>query len=253
MNSPIDEDDLRIARENASLRRVPTRDKKHIMIGVCLRSMETRWETTMAILELLSKDLGYTFELIPAGGGSVCMARNLLLHHWHTKSKAGRLVFLDSDVIALSRHWTKLLEHDHPFIAGMYPLKDLHFRWSFNGEAKPWSGDGKLLEVFEVCTGFLMLDYERVLLPLLREQDEFIIEDAPYRGDVGHHVLQERIINKRLHSEDFYLSWLVREVLQLPILVDPFIQCGHVGDFNYLRLVVKEQADAKTEQSQHRR
>lgn len=217
------------------------RDPNIILIGVCLRSGDTRWETSMSLIRLISEGIpGMQFEIVPAGGGDVCHARNLIFHYWRTRSAAGRMIFIDSDIVFSAAHLLQLLQWDLPFVAGMYPLKDTYFRWSFNGESNPWERDGRLLSVFEVCTGFLLINYS-VLEALIDPADEFDIEDAPYKGEVGYETLKMCLFKRRRLSEDFYLSMLVREKLKLPILIDPRVQCGHIGQFNYLQLLTKEQ------------
>ncbi len=234
------------------------RDPNRVLIVFALRTMDVRWETFFSMLQIVTASeilKGYEFEIIPAGGGDVCHARNLGFHYWRTRSKAGRLLFIDSDTKWGPIQIHQLLQWGLPFIGGLYPLKDVYLRWSYNGWSKEWDKNPKLWEVFELCTGFLSMSYEDVLVPLLREEDEFSIEDTEYRGEVGYEVMKMGLVpwpdsdgpaKRRRISEDFYLSKIVRERLGLPILADPTVQIGHVGAIDLLKFFTAQELLAKT-------
>jgi len=131
-----------------------TRDPKHVMIAVATKG-EIRWEASSALLQLVTQPSpdGHSFSIVPGGGCDVCHARNLLLHHFVHKTDAGRILFLDSDVVPTADDVLRLLAHDRPFIAGRYPLKGYKLRWSYN---RPTEHESGLLNCFEVCTGFYL-------------------------------------------------------------------------------------------------
>ena len=217
-----------------------SRDPKKVLIAIALNGKEAgmlRFETAFSFIKLACKDTGYEFEVIPMGGCDVCHARNLSMHHWRTRTNCGRLVWVDADVVFEWEHLVQLLSWDVPYIGGLYPLKDSHLRWSYNGWSR-WStkpGLEKLWEVKEICTGFTKIDWS--LDVQLREaypETAYEIEDPEYRGETGYELCAMGVIDRRRTPEDFYLCHRIRK-LGHEIYADPSIQLDHVGSFKVLK------------------
>ena len=227
------------------------RDPKKILIGIAIGNGSTRWETSMSLIRMIFSRLpGYEFEVIPGGGCDVCHARNLMFHHWRTRSTAGILLFIDSDVIFGPEHIDLIVRRmtDHPdilYLGGLYPLKGMALRWSYGGWSKISTKHPELWEVFELCTGFTALRFELLERLIAAHPDtEYRIEDYAYRGETGYEICAMGPVKRewspgefysRRMPEDFYLSLRARE-LGVPIYVDPTIQLGHIGSFNFLDL-----------------
>lgn len=226
-----------------------TRDPKKILIATMLKTGDTRWETSMSLIRLIFSRLdGWEFEIIPGGGCDVAHARNLCMHYWRSRSTASILVFIDSDVIFSEKHVERLLSwFVNPgldYIGGLYPLKGMALSWSYGGWSKVSLFKG-LWEVYELCTGFTALSW-RFMEQLIRSYPEtsYEIEDNEYRGETGYEICamgpmtrqwaDGRTYSRRV-SEDFCLSLRARE-LGVPIFVDPTIQLGHVGAFDFMNL-----------------
>ncbi len=232
-----------------------TRDPKKVLIGMAIGNGTTRWETSYALLSMLFAGVpGYEFEIIPGGGCDVAHARNLMFHHWRTKSEAGKMIFIDSDVKFTFGHIGRLLlwMEKYPvieYLAGLYPLKGLDPRWSYGGWSRESVLDPLLWEVFEVCTGFTMFTWSlhEKMLAAYGEETSYTIEDQAYRGETGYELFAMGPVTRewveggrytRRVPEDFYFSMRARD-LGVPIYVDPKIQLGHVGTVDFLDLQKK--------------
>lgn len=218
-----------------------TRDPKRVLIAICLRSHDTRWEVTSALIHQLvsSYQSGYTFDLFPGGGCDVAHARNLGLHYWDTRTTAGRIVFVDSDVPWAPETLFKLLAHDVPYVGGLYPLKGIHLRWSWNGWARESKQTPGLWDVKELCTGFTCLRYDLYCALKDRHADKkYFIEDNAFRGEVGCELYAMGPIGReagRRMSEDFMFSERVHD-LGYEVNVDPTALVGHFATLDLMRM-----------------
>lgn len=213
-----------------------TRDPRRIYLGMVLKTGDTRWETSMSLIQqALTHDEGYSYVIRPGGGCDVAHARNLMLHDWHEHTDCGRLVFIDSDVKWTPPQLRKLLSWDVPYVVGLYPLKGFECRWSFNGPAME-SATGGLWSVVEACTGFSAMRHD-ALEALMRAYPEtqYSIEDHAFRGETGYELCSMGPVNGRRLSEDFSLSMRLRH-LGMEVNVDPSILLGHVGAVDLLEM-----------------
>lgn len=211
------------------------RNPKKVLIAIPIKDGMLRWETLFSLLR--TAEIGYEVNIIPFGGCDVCHARNMTFHYWRTRSDAGRLQFLDSDLSWTPEKLKLLWDSDLNVVAGCYPLSDNFLRWSFQGKIDNFSTN--YLDVEEVCTGALSLTWE-VLEKLICPEDEFVIEDAEYRGEVGYEITKMGVFNRRRYSEDFYLSKIIRE-LGYDILVDTRCWMNHHKTNGLLNRFTEEQ------------
>ena len=232
------------------------RNPKKVLIGMAIGRGDTRWETSVSLLSLmLARMPGWEFEILPGGGCDVCHARNLMFHEWRVKSTAGLLLFIDADMkFGPDQIWQIVSWFEkYPkvnYCGGLYPLKGKQLRWSYGGWSKESDVPG-LWSVFELCTGFTAMRY-----PLLERLIEahpdtaYTIMDTAYRGEMGYELCAMGPVTRdwptmapdvaagrysRRMPEDFYLSMRIRELGE-KIYVDPRIQLGHVGTFDFLDL-----------------
>jgi len=218
-----------------------TRDPKHVLIGLPLRNGDTRFETTLSLLRLCTEKnpLGISISIYPYGGGDVAHARNMILHYAMTKTDAGKLVFIDSDIVFTSRDFLRLcawLLTGCGIVCGLYPRKRLlELSWSINLGSKPSDLFPELHETPEVCGGFLGIDLVTVAQPLLdaHPETEYVIEDSAAYGEIGHELFAMGVVNRRRLTEDYFFSQRAT-ALGYRLFVDPTIQLGHVGDADYL-------------------
>ena len=215
-----------------------TRDPKRIFIGICLKTGDTRWETMMAMIRLITESApsGYSFVIKPGGGCDVAHARNLLMHDWRTRTDCGRLVFIDSDIVFTPDDLSRLLSWDVPYVGGLYPLKGFDCRWSWNGWAHTSGNLDGLWDVEELCTGFTAMRFD-LLTQLVAQygQTGYVIADEAYRGERGFELCAMGVAGERRLSEDFSLSHRIRAV-GAEVNVDPTIQVGHVGIVDLLQM-----------------
>lgn len=232
-----------------------TRDARKVFIGMAVGSGQegvTRWETSMSIVRLLCSGIqDYEFYLCPGGGCDVAHARNLMLHECLTRTNCGLVVNIDSDVDFTYQQLLRLLkwfeQPDIMLCAGLYPLKGEALRWSFGLWSKESTRYKGLWEVGEVCTGFLAYRPELADEMIKAYPDtEYRIDDHRFRGETGHELFAMGPIAardwektgkpyRRRMSEDFMFSMRAAD-LGHAIYVDPQIQLGHVGSFNFLKL-----------------
>ena len=210
------------------------RDPKRVFIGVATGRGDTRWETMMALIQLVALP-GYSFVIKPGGGCDIAHARNLMLHDWRTRTDCGRLIWVDADVVPTVEDFARLLAWDVPYVGGLYPLKGLTCRWSFNG-AKESATPG-LWAVDDLCTGFTAMRFDLLerLLISYGAQTAYKIEDSAYLDEIGHELCQMGPSGGRRFSEDFCLSQRIR-ALGVEVNVDPTILVGHVGSIDLLEM-----------------
>lgn len=209
------------------------RDHNKVLLAIPLKE-NMRWQTlwSMTRIPQLSQ---YEFTMIPFGGGDVCHSRNLAFHYWRTRTDCGRIQFIDADLDLFYQPdcMANLLRWNRPVVCGIYPLSDSYLRWSFQGWCKKSADEPKLLDVEECCTGLMQIRYD-VLERLIRTEDEFVIEDAEYRGEVGHEVTKMCLVDRRRYSEDFYLSKLFHDA-RYEVNVDPTAYADHVKTIGLLK------------------
>lgn len=222
-----------------------------VALGMAIGHGSTRWETSMALLGLLSSiKTGYHFTILPGGGCDVAHARNLMIHHTLTRTDCDYLFFIDSDVRFNPDDVFRLLDRmtadpSIEILAGLYPLKGLPLKWSWGLWAEGSTTRPGLWEVGEIRAGFTVLRTS-LLRRLCQAYPEtgYLIEDAAYRNEPGNELCAMGPVTRewapgctysRRLSEDFYLSMRIRD-LGIPIYVDPTVLTGHVGDFDFKRL-----------------
>lgn len=214
------------------------RDPNRIFIGICLRTGDTRWETTMSLIGLIvaSAPTEYSFVIEPGGGCDVAHARNLLLHHCDTRTNCGRLVFMDADTLPTVADFWALLAHNVPYVGGLYPLKGFQCRWSWNGYARLSEVAPPLWNVEELCTGFCCIRHDLITAMRSRyPQTAYTIEDHAFRGETGFELFAMGPSKGRRLSEDFSFSLRVHAI-GVEVNVDPTILVGHIGALDLLAM-----------------
>lgn len=207
----------------------------------------TRWETSMSIIRLLCSGIKeYEFYICPGGGCDVAHARNLMLHEFLTRTDCGIFLQIDSDIAFQPEHVLMLLERmkEVEICAGSYPLKGSVHRGSFGLWSKPAEIGLGLLEVGELCTGFLAVRHS-VFSHLIQQhpESEYRIDDIRFRGETGHEIFAMGPIEardwegngkpyRRRMSEDFMFSMRARDA-GYKLHLDPQIQLGHIGSFDF--------------------
>jgi hypothetical protein len=234
-----------------------TLDPRKVFVGMSIGNGQegvTRWETSMSIIQLLCAGIQeYEFYLCPGGGCDQAHARNLMLHKCLTRTNCGKFLFIDSDERFGAGHVLRLLnwlnQPDIEMIAGLYPLKGEALRWSFGLWSKPSTLHPELWEVGEVCTGFLAFKVELAQRMIdAYPETAYEIDEAEFRGETGHELFamgpiaaREWIVDgkpktyKRRMSEDFMFSLRASD-MGVTRYVDPKIQLGHIGSFDFAKL-----------------
>jgi len=233
------------------------RNPKRVFIGMAVGNGQegvTRWETSMSLINLvLSGSQEYEFSLCPGGGCDTAHARNLMLHECLTRTDCGICLFIDSDEKFTAAHILRLLSWfrfpDIAMIAGLYPLKGRALRWSFGLWSKQSEKYPDLWEVGEVCTGFLAFRVGLAEAMIARyPETSYEISEHKYRGETGYELFamgpipaREWIVDgvartyKRRMSEDFMFSLRAAD-MGVTRYVDPKIQLGHIGNFDFAEL-----------------
>lgn len=220
----------------ATLISMPTHPQK-VFLGIPFSGGSTRWETSMSLLSLISQPSGFEFIVFPGGGCDIAHARNLMIHECleHSGKGCSKILMIDSDIRFTPDQITRILSWDYPVVGGIYPRKKMdELAWSVNGNVEKM--ENGLWSVDELCTGFMCIRTD-----LLREMQQaypetaYTIEDSAYAGETGHELFAMGVVDGRRLSEDYYFSKRVRD-LGYPVIADPFVQLGHIGDVDYLRL-----------------
>lgn len=222
-------------------------------------------ESLLLLTHLLeTKKIGWSLYSIPFDSlipraRNACVARFLESSHTH-------LMFLDTDIVFQPKDVLRLLEHDKPIIAGVYPKKGVELEkltpiWSrgdctkesvfsrasdYVVELDPMYPELKdnLLRVRYVGTGFLMIRRDAIqqLCEAYPERrfDMDGIFTPQCKGDVfydlfGVGVMQDKRLyqNKRCYLSEDWMFCRLAELIDLPVYVDVTIPLMHMGTFVY--------------------
>jgi len=214
-----------------------TPNPQRVFVGIPFSNGTTRWETSISLISLIASQIDREFVIMPGGGCDIAHARNLLVHECldHSGKDCSQLLMIDSDIRFTPKDVERILSWNYPVVGGIYPRKNSReLAWSVNGNVEEL--DNGLWSVDELCTGFMC-----IRTSLLREmrhlypETRYTIEDARYRGEEGHELFSMGVWNGRRLSEDYWFSKRVRD-LGHPMIADPGVQLGHVGEIDFLTL-----------------
>lgn len=181
------------------------------------------------------------------GDSLVARARNRLAAEF-LATDCTHLLFLDTDLIFGPWHIRKLVGHDLPIVAGLYPKKQLELGWVCNVLDAEEGGPGVADEVTGLHrvkyagTGCLLIARE-VLVAMAAAHPELAYQPDEGEGDGSPgRVLWDffscgvwvcpRSGRRRYLSEDWYFCQRARD-LGYEILVDTGVVLKHVGQLVY--------------------
>jgi hypothetical protein len=175
------------------------------------------------------------------GDSLVSRARNALVDQF-LETDATHLLFIDTDLIFSPDHVARLISHDLPVVAGLYPKKQDELAWVANTHPDCKEPDANGLQrVRYIGTGFLLI--ARSVFEHLRAADllesyhaDHDPDDAPDRYDwfpVGPR-LDTAIGRLRYLSEDWYFCQLCAEA-GIEVMADTHVVLKHVGTAIYPR------------------
>jgi hypothetical protein len=167
------------------------------------------------------------------GDSLVARARNKLAAEF-LETDATHLLFLDTDLIFTPAHIARLISHDEPIVAGLYPKKQPQLAWVLNTLPGEEPDDRGLQKVKYIGTGCLMI-HRGVIERMIAE-----IPNIAYITDAGQVQRTEHDLfptgpmfdpeqqTTRYHSEDWGFC---RRALDLgySIYADTRVVCKHVG------------------------
>lgn len=227
-------------------------------------NVQTNYLTSVVNLMGVMKSYGLQVTLMTLTNESlITRGRNRMVHDFlkMDADSATHLMFIDSDISFEPIEILKLLRHDKPLIAGLYPMKSIS--WDLvkkmiikNPEITPdeiktvaspyavnlFLGEGNtlvmkdgLLKVKHAATGFFMIE-RGVLLQMIREYPH-----TAYRNDVMGdsnfgatiHALFDCIIDPQEHnylSEDWTFCKRYTDIGG-EIWVDPSVKLQHSGHY----------------------
>lgn len=175
--------------------------------------------------------------VVPCVGDSlVARARNRLAARF-LASDCTHLLFLDTDLIFSLDHIRRLISHEEPIVAGLYPKKQRELGWVCNVlPGVPEQADG-LQEVLYAGTGCLLIARE-VLEEMVSRRPE--IEYDPDDGDepglkwdfFSTGVIQGEDGRRRYLSEDWSFCEVARQ-LGYRVMMDTQVILKHCGEIVY--------------------
>lgn len=171
------------------------------------------------------------------GDSLVARARNKLAAEF-METDATHMLFIDTDLVFLPEHVGRLIGHDVPIVAGLYPKKQPSLAWVVNTLPSEEPDELGLQKVKYIGTGFLMIR---------RDVIERMIAEVPgiaYTTDAGQVKRTEHDLfpagpmfdpeqgTTRYHSEDWGFC---RRALDLgyDVLADTRVALKHVGSCVY--------------------
>jgi hypothetical protein len=175
------------------------------------------------------------------GDSLVSRARNMLVDRF-LQTDCTHLLFLDTDLIFSPEHIARLVSHDLPVVAGLYPKKQDELSWVANTHPDhPEPNDQGLQRVRYVGTGCMLV--RRDVFETLRDKlwvEMYLADhdpcDAPPRFDwfpVG--VTDDSAIGRRRYlSEDWFFCELCARA-GIEVWADVKVALKHVGQAIYPR------------------
>ena len=173
------------------------------------------------------------------GDSLVSRARNRLVADF-LRTDCTHLLFIDSDLIFSPAHVARVLAHDAPIVAGLYPKKQRELGWVCNLlDPSPEPDAAGLQPVKYAGTGFLCIARE-VFERIIREMPELRYDPDDGDGEpgslwdffkVGVWECPETGYRRYL-SEDWWFCQIARDV-GYEVLMDTQVICKHVGQFVY--------------------
>jgi hypothetical protein len=163
------------------------------------------------------------------GDSLVSRARNNLVADF-LKTDCTHLLFIDTDLIFSAEHVTRLLSHNVPLVAGVYPKKQAELAWVFNpipGEVEDKNG---LIKVKYAATGFMLI--RRDLIEAMISVFRCVEYDDDEGGGVKHDLFSVGVVDRRYLSEDWYFCRRAR-ILGIDVLIDTRVVLKHVGKAIY--------------------
>ena len=175
-----------------------------------------------------------------SGDSLVSRARNKLAAQFIHDSQATHFLFLDTDLIFSSDHIRRLLSHEVPVVAGLYPKKQRELAWVVNClDDCPPPHERGLQPVKYAGTGCLMIE-RGIFEQLIEAHPELAY--TPDDGDSHKHtrwdffsvgVWTDPKTDRRRHlSEDWYFCQRVLD-LGHQVLADTQVLLKHCGDCVY--------------------
>lgn len=165
-----------------------------------------------------------------AGDSLVSRSRNVLAAEF-LKSDCTHLLFLDTDLIFSPEHVARLVSHDLPIVAGLYPKKQRELAWVCNllpGEQPDANG---LQRIRYAGTGCLLVKRE-VFLRMIEAHPEIA-----YQPDTGEEGTKWDFFSVGVHkgrylSEDWYFCQRALD-LGYNVVADTRVVLKHVGEMIY--------------------
>jgi len=214
--------------------------KDKIFIPVICYNHTANTEFMMSLIKLTHylRDEQIEYCLFPIVFESLIpRARNAAAAHF-LDSDCTHLFFIDADIDFDPKSVLKLLRHNKPVIAGVYPKK--YYVWNrvntgeeivdypFGGEVH-FNQDG-LIETAYLPTGFLMIKRE-VFTNIASNKPELKYKndiDGYGQIDTFYNFFRSGVHNGIYESEDWGFCSIWRE-LGGKVFIDPTIKLGHIG------------------------
>ena len=165
------------------------------------------------------------------GDSLVARARNRLAAQF-LASDCTHLLFLDTDLIFSPDHIARLVSHDEPIVAGLYPKKQTDLAWVCNLDEGSETDERRLHPARYAGTGCLLI--AREVFEKIRELHPEIEYD-PDNGDepgVKWDFFRCGVFNRRYLSEDWFFCQMALDA-GYRIWMDTEVICKHVGQAVY--------------------
>ena len=96
-----------------------------VMLGLPCADGKMYSEVVMHLMAILAAAGGLVRPFWLSGNSNVCMARNLVAHHFLYATDCDTLVFWDSDIVATLEDWAYLMEGDQQIVIAPYARKEM--------------------------------------------------------------------------------------------------------------------------------
>ncbi len=171
------------------------------------------------------------------GDSLVARARNKLAAEF-METDATHMLFIDTDLVFTPEHVGRLIGHDVPIVAGLYPKKQPSLSWVVNTLPNEEPDERGLQKVKYIGTGFLMIRRDVIQRMIAEVPGISYVTDAGQVQRTEHDLFPTGPMfdpeqgTTRYHSEDWGFC---RRALDLgfDVLADTRVVCKHVGSCVY--------------------
>ena len=226
------------------IKRLSKRDPNLVVLAMPnyegMSHMETFNSTLFALIRAANQESKIQFVKLDAAGTQVPRLRDILLYKARTFEFGGRLAgrigFIDADMIFTLEHLLKMAMHQAPVVGALYPKKQAPFDWCFTPIPGKGTMSNGLQECVEIGTGFKFYDLD-VFDAIIEENPQTEYEETlpEFRGKTLNFIFHDQVVDRHRDSEDYTVDRMWRNMGGI-VYADTSVKVGHMMRYDALQL-----------------